>query len=178
MAYATVVIIDHYLWSFLTHASDTTGRMRSALVAWQGSEVVPAWTTIATDSANLVHIAYGFGDVDDLTVRISYATNAHGAWALSGPLADPIDWDSSPPSIGVDSSGKVYISYIDLDNRLLVISGEGKDLSPSWPGTPAEASAHGQTSKAGSSLFNNLAFLLVPIGAVILLKVWRRRKQA
>jgi hypothetical protein len=68
---------------------------------------------------------------------------------------------------------KVYISYIDTDDRLLVLSGAGEDLSPSWPGTPAEASAYGQTARLGSSLFNSLGVLLLPIGAIVLLRARR-----
>jgi hypothetical protein len=178
IAYGAAIFLDGYTGSFLTHASNTTGRLRPEIVTWEGSESFLVWTSVTMDNANRVHIVYGLRDEDDSTVRIHYATNTHGAWFVSGPLSDPIEWELhnfyNAPSIGVDSSGQVYISYIDTDNRLLVISGEREDLSPTWPGTPAEASAYGQASKVGSSLFNNLAILLMPIGAVILLRVLRR----
>ncbi len=175
IAYVTLFIIGEQFWNFVTHASDTTGRMRPAMVAWQGSELIPPWTAMATDSANRAHIAYGVRDEDD-SIRVNYATNAHGAWTLSGPLSDRLEPGSSPPSMGVDSSGNVHISYIDMDKRLLVTSGVGEDLSPTWPGTPAEASGYEKTSREGSRLFNSLAFLLVPIGTVILLSVLRRSR--
>ena len=122
-----------------------------------------------------VHVGHSYDTETGVTRLLKYARYVHGDWAVSGPLSDRLArWDE--PSIGVDASGKVYISYTDLDSRLLVISGTAEDLSLSWPGTPAEASAYGQTSRVGSSLFNRLTILLVPIGAAILLRVLRRRE--
>jgi hypothetical protein len=156
----------------LGYATNATGRMRSSIVASIGSNW-PEWTAMDTDSTNAVHLCYSYMDADSL-YRLKYASNAQGAWAVSETLTDQID--GSAPSIGVDSSGKVYISHTDTDHRLLVIRGEGEDLSPSWPGTPAEASSYGKTSSVGSSLFNHLAFFLIPAGAVMFLKLLRRRK--
>jgi hypothetical protein len=156
----------------LGYGTNATGKMRSSIVVSMGYNW-PTGTAMATDSTNAVHIAYSYSGQPPSNL-LEYATNAQGGWSVSGPLTDQIG--GQPPLVGVDTSGRVYISYIDADNRLLVISGEGEDLSPSWPGTPAEASAYGQTSRVSSSLFNHLAFLLLPIGAVILLRVLRRRK--
>jgi hypothetical protein len=40
----------------------------------------------------------------------------------------------------------------------------------------AEASTYGGNSRAASGSFNALALLLVPIGAVIFLRIWRRKR--
>jgi hypothetical protein len=170
----TLAVLADYVGIHLGHAMNAAGNMRSSVVTL-GGMLSPLWADMVTDSTNAVHIIYSYL-AEGPTAQLKYATNAQGAWAVSGPLADRIDGDISPPSIGVDSTGKVYISYIDTDNRLLVVSGMAEDLTPMWPGTPAEASAYGQTSRVGSSLFNILGILLVPIGAVILLRVLRRRE--
>ena len=171
VCYMAIHVLD-FIGLDLGYGTNATGKMRASIVASIGYNW-PSRTAMATDSTNAVHIAYSYSGQAS-TRRLEYATNAQGGWSVSGPLTDQIG--DLPPVMGVDSSGRVYISYIDEDNRLLVISGEGEDLSPSWPGTPAEASAYGQTSRVSSRLFNHLAFVLLPIGVVILLRVLRRSK--
>jgi len=153
VCYLAVHVLD-FIGLDLGYGTNTKGKMRSSIVASMGCKW-PSRTGMATDRTNAVHIAYSYSG-QGYTRRLEYATNAQGGWSLSGPLTDQIG--DLPPLVDVDSSGRVYISYIDTDNRLVVISGEGEDLSPSWPGTPAEASAYGETSRVGSRLFNNLAF--------------------
>jgi hypothetical protein len=169
----TLAGLGDHVGIHLGHATNARGKMRSSMVTLVGM-AWPVSTAVVTDSTNAVHVSFSYLG-EGSTHRLKYATNAQGAWAVSGPLTDRIDrWDD--PSMGVDASGKVYISYIDTDNRLLVISGTAEDLSPSWPGTPAEASAYGETSRAASRLFSNLAIFLVPISTVLVLTVLRRRR--
>ena len=86
----------------------------------------PAWTAMATDNTNSVHISYTYWDADvGDTFRLKYATNANGTWTVSEPLSDQIDESAS--SIGVDTSGTVYISYTDTGDRLLVTSGKAEE---------------------------------------------------
>jgi len=175
ITYFLLSAVGDFQGIFLGHTTNTSGKMRAGIVGWKSEMYSPYSTSMVADRANAVHVSYSYDLEAGVTRLLKYARYVHGNWAVSRPLSDRVSrWDE--PSIGVDVSGKVYISYTDLDNRLLVISGMADDLSPSWPGTPAEASAYGQTSRAGSSLFNNFIILLAPVGAVLFLRVLRRRK--
>ena len=40
----------------------------------------------------------------------------------------------------------------------------------------AEAGIYGSSSLVGSGVFNSLALLLLPVGAVLFLRIWRRKR--
>jgi len=153
----------------LGYVTNTTGKIRSRMVAAGGMHFTTRMS-MAVDGTKAVHVAYVHQDLGSDSM-LEYLTNAQGGWAVSEPLTVRID--GTPHSMGVDASGEVSISYIDTDKQLLLISGRPQDLSPSWPGTPAQASEYGEASQAGSNLFNHLAILLAS-GAVI---VWLRRNR-
>ncbi len=77
---------------------------------------------------------------------------------------------------GTDGSPEVCDNATDDDCDGLV-DGADPDCSPPYPATAnAEASTFGHGSFLGSGVFNMLTLLIIPLGAVFLLKVIRRRK--
>lgn len=162
----------------LVHAAKQGETFVWELASWErvkSSAPFPLSTDMTTDVGNRAHIGYTYKGTAG-SFRLKYATNANGSWEVSGPLSEGID--STGSSIGVDSSGKVYLSYIDGASRLLVTSGRAEGLTPVWPGTPAEASVYGEESMQRSGLFNLLAPVLVAAGAVLCMRMYRRSKRS
>jgi hypothetical protein len=123
-------------------------------------------TSIAVDSWDKVHISYvGWDGTNSL---LKYATNASGDWVIT-----TVDVGSSS-SIALDSSGKAHISYYDNTNSGLKYA---TNRDGEYVGVAnAEASMYGRQALIASGSFNALALLLIPAGAVIVLKIARRKK--
>jgi hypothetical protein len=99
-----------------------------------------------------------------------YATNASGPWATE-IVGSPGYWDCLS-SIAVDSLDKVHISYDSNDGIKYVSNAFGP---PGLCSATAEAYAYGASPVYGAAgLGRLLACFLLPIGAVIALKFWRR----
>jgi hypothetical protein len=97
----------------------------------------------------------GFGDADSVS---SFTA------VLGSPPVQPEDC-----SDGVDDDCDGYVDCDDSDCS--------SDLLCGYPGAAnAEAASYGSSSLTGSGTFNALTLLLVPIGAVIFLRVLRSRK--
>jgi hypothetical protein len=158
--------------------------------------VVGDYTSIGLDSSGKAHISYWDWTNSDL----KYATNASGDWAAE--TVDSAGDVGLYTSIGLDSSGMVHISYWDRteDNlkyatnasgswvAIAVDSGEAGTLYPYSPVSAAssigwtvpsspEASAMDMRSgnASTSNPFNSIALLLIPIGAVLILRVRLRK---
>lgn len=162
----------------LIHVAKPRKTFVSEIAAWeslQSSPLFPLSTDMTTDSDNRVHIGYTYTWTDG-SFRLKYATNRKGSWEVSEPLSEEIDESGS--SIGVDSSGKVYLTYVDTAGRLLVTSGRAEGLTPMWPGTPAEASALPRQSIERSALLNFLAPVFVAAGVIVCMRKFRRRNRA
>jgi len=68
---------------------------------------------------------------------------------------------------------------IDDDCDSLIDAADPQCAQPAWSAaapSKAEASSYGTDSRAGSGLFNNLTWVLLPIGFFAILRVLRRRK--
>jgi hypothetical protein len=93
----------------------------------------------------------------------------------------------------LDEDGDTYVSDVcggddcddsneDVNPGMPEISGNGidDDCDPATPAYPSPANtiaaSYGRTSLIGSGVFNSMALLLVPVGAVMLLRIWRRKK--
>jgi len=69
-----------------------------------------------------------------------------------------------------------------LDLAFVITGGctDGDDCDPPTPGysEPANtvAASYGKRSLIGSGVFNQLVLLLIPVGALIVLRIWRRRR--
>ena len=87
--------------------------------------------------------------------------------------------ESTSFTVGATTDVAFYVldypnAYYDNEGG---ISLEVSDGQGGWSGTAnAEASVYGGNSLAASGSFNSLALLLAPIGAVIGLMVWRRKR--
>ena len=162
----------------LVHAAKQGQTFASEIASWERSGSSPPFplsTDMTTDIGNRVHIGYTYKGTSG-SFRLKYATNVNGSWEVSGPLSEGID--STGSSIGVDSSGKVHLGYVDGTGRLLVTSGRAEGLTPMWPGTLAEASVYGEESRQRSGLFNLAAPVLVAAGAILCMRMYRRSKRS
>jgi len=77
---------------------------------------------------------------------------------------------------GTDGSAEVCDNATDDDCDGLIDAGDPDCSPPYLAAANAEASTFGDDSFTGSGIFNALTFLLIPMGAVILLRVIRRKK--
>ncbi len=68
----------------------------------------------------------------------------------------------------INDDGKVVY---DADGKIFLAKPMGYSATAN-----AEASTYGSESLTGSGVFNSVALLLVPIGAVVVLRVWRRKR--
>jgi len=101
------------------------------------------------------------------------------------PLTVPTQVNDDPLDIGRHTGGVTEYLNGKLDdirvyNRALSVI-EIKMLylreTPGPCGGPAEASVYGTDSACGPpGLFKHLAYLLLPVGVVIVLTIWRRKK--
>ena len=67
---------------------------------------------------------------------------------------------------------------IELDKRVSALEERhGKSENTGTEGANAEASSYGSSSLAGSGLFNEIALLLLPMGAVVLFRIFRSRRK-
>jgi hypothetical protein len=82
------------------------------------------FTAAAVDKNNQVHISY----LDNTNHVLKYATNAMGGWTITsvGPANG-----LNNTAIGVDSTGKVYIAYVNSTAARIAI----RDLAGNWTTT-------------------------------------------
>lgn len=107
-----------------------------------------------------------------------------GEWHARSVLFDDTDaWQ--PAATGSDPFNEVlenvYGIFIQMDCSIGTGPQSGVDNvvildNTGWNMANAEASVYGSESIRNSSVLNSLAFFLVPIGAVISLRILRRRK--
>lgn len=84
------------------------------------------YTSIAVDKNNKVHISY----IDYTAHVLKYATNSTGEWTITHVRALG---GLNNTAIGVDSTGKVYIAYVNSSSAGVAI----RDLAGSWTTTSA-----------------------------------------
>jgi len=85
-----------------------------------------------------------------------------------------LDCDDTDPNVNPGSQEVCDEAGVDEDCDGLI---DGEDPDCAYPGAAnAQASTFGSNSLSGSGAFNGLALVLVPIGAVILLRCFRRKK--
>jgi hypothetical protein len=114
-----------------------------------------------------------YSDLDNITWDVNMVLEIPGLGladsesSLAATLGDPQLPENCRNGVDDDCDG-----YLDCDD-----SDCSSDYRCGYHGVAnAEAASHGSSSLTGSGTFNALTLLLVPIGAVILLRVLRRKK--
>jgi len=69
--------------------------------------------------------------------------------------------------VGFDS---VYIDQVVIDTYCVTPS------EPTWAAATGDASVYGSRAVKGSAISNTLAVFLIPVGAVLFLRIWRRKR--
>ena len=128
-------------------------------------------TSIALDSSDKAHVSY----CDTMTLNafdLKYATNALGSWETTKVDSDGFVGEFN--SIALDSLDRAHISYYDqikLDLKYTTDSGGGICAGATVASTPCSSPVYGPLGLA-----KHLAYLLLPVGAVIFLGILRRKR--
>jgi hypothetical protein len=94
--------------------------------------------------------------------------NEHVYPSNSNPYCDCVHPDPIP-----QGTAEVCDDGFDNDCDGLV---DNADPECRWGAASVQASVYGQETVENSSVFNNLAFLLVPVGGVVFLRILRRKR--
>ncbi len=89
--------ISYHDYDYLWYATNTSGFWVVEAVEWGGD-----YPSVAIDSSDGVHIAYGYYE------ELKHATRSGGSW-ITDVLVNV--YDPEHISLGIDSTGKVHISY-------------------------------------------------------------------
>jgi hypothetical protein len=85
------------------------------------------FTSIAVDASDKVHISY----IDDGGDMLKYASNASGQWVITS-VRQALGLNNT--SIGVDSTGKVYIAYRNSSTPVIAIRDQYGNWTTQSPG--------------------------------------------
>jgi len=146
--------------------------------------------------ANASTLTVSYSDVQGGQAGAYVGPDANLIWGSGNLSVDPSfvgsgDYHLQATSLCIDagdnSASGIPATDIDGDNR--IIDGDGDELAIVDMGSDefkettgysavanAEASVYGSASLTGSGLFNELALFLVPTGAVIFLRILRRKR--
>jgi hypothetical protein len=184
--------------SNLNYATNASGSWVIETLDSAGLIGGPVSGSIALDSLDRVHISYE----NTLGRHLKYATNASGMWATT-TVASTTFSGLGLKTLALDSLDKVHIGYVDANEVSFGpvkyvtegcvgeacyngidddcdgdIDGTDSDCLLAYTTTAnAEASAYGSSSLSGSGVFNALTLLLVPMGAVIVIRILRRKRK-
>jgi len=106
------------------------------------ADTKPNWSTndlsMQVDSDGKVHIAYSYFEDSGFTATLKYANNVGGTW-----VNETVDSSSADigryPSLALDASNKVHISYRDQTNKVLRYA---TNAGGSWVLSPIDSSAN------------------------------------
>lgn len=122
--------------------------------------------SIALDSLDGVHIIYAFMD-PYFDVDMKYASRVSDVWAIELVATGGL------PSISMDSADKAHISYWGLKGLMHAVNMD----PPSSCAGSVEASTGGASPMYDTSeLGKHFVYLLLPLGTIVSLRLWRRRR--
>lgn len=124
---------------YLKYATAKTVLIPWAISTVDNSKNVGQYSSIALDSAGNIHISYSseYGSESDAAVK--YATNVSGSWATSTVDSAVEDDSIFSPSIVIDSSDNIFITYqkYDYDKTLgKIVYATTKQSNPFNADTP------------------------------------------
>lgn len=162
IAYASKIIgAARYPYYFIKHATNFSGKWVSGPI--DKRPVTPTSISIAADSQNKLHIAYG----DNLRRVFVYATGAitqRFPLAWSSVILDKTSQAGLGASLKTDARGKVHLSYYDVNSLKYATNSSGKwaikildkvAINPNNPGFNTSLALDGQ-GRVGIS-YSNLA---------------------
>ena len=155
-----------YLNAGLEYATNASGSWVTTSVD-EYANPQPGWPSIALDSSNGVHIIYAFMD-PYFHIDMKYASTVSDVWAIELVATGAL------PSISMDSADKAHISYVGKEGLMHAVNID----PPSSCAGSVEASTGGTSPMYDASeLGKHFVYLFLPLGTILSLGLWRRRRQ-